>query len=77
MEQDGAAPSEPWLHDCVISLSPCSDLLVVAREQKAIFLSGQLLLSDWLSLSSRCFLKVFLSVSLQPSGVQMTVVERR
>ncbi|XP_024116985.1 rab3 GTPase-activating protein non-catalytic subunit [Oryzias melastigma] len=41
VEQDGAAPSEPWLHDCVISLSPCSDLLVVAREQKAIFLSAK------------------------------------
>uniref|UniRef100_A0A3B3ZRZ7 Uncharacterized protein n=1 Tax=Periophthalmus magnuspinnatus TaxID=409849 RepID=A0A3B3ZRZ7_9GOBI len=28
-----------WLQDCVVALSPCSDLLVVAREQKAIFLS--------------------------------------
>lgn len=25
-----------------MSLSPCSDLLVVAREQKAVFLSGQI-----------------------------------
>uniref|UniRef100_A0A8C2XCZ3 RAB3 GTPase activating protein subunit 2 (non-catalytic) n=1 Tax=Cyclopterus lumpus TaxID=8103 RepID=A0A8C2XCZ3_CYCLU len=31
----------PWLQDCVVSLSPCSDLLVVAREQKAVFLSAK------------------------------------
>uniref|UniRef100_A0A665UW43 RAB3 GTPase activating protein subunit 2 (non-catalytic) n=1 Tax=Echeneis naucrates TaxID=173247 RepID=A0A665UW43_ECHNA len=30
-----------WLQDCVVSLSPCSDLLVVAREQKAVFLSAK------------------------------------
>ncbi|XP_055087213.1 rab3 GTPase-activating protein non-catalytic subunit isoform X1 [Periophthalmus magnuspinnatus] len=30
-----------WLQDCVVALSPCSDLLVVAREQKAIFLSAK------------------------------------
>lgn len=30
-----------WLQDCVLSLSPCSDLLVIAREQKATFLSGK------------------------------------
>ncbi|XP_078796486.1 rab3 GTPase-activating protein non-catalytic subunit isoform X2 [Oryzias latipes] len=39
--QDCAAPSGPWLHDCIVSLSPCSDLLVVAREQKAVFLSAK------------------------------------
>ncbi|XP_061699149.1 rab3 GTPase-activating protein non-catalytic subunit [Syngnathoides biaculeatus] len=33
--------SEPWLQDCIVSLSPCSDLLVVAREQKAVFLSAK------------------------------------
>uniref|UniRef100_A0A3P8PWZ9 RAB3 GTPase activating protein subunit 2 (non-catalytic) n=1 Tax=Astatotilapia calliptera TaxID=8154 RepID=A0A3P8PWZ9_ASTCA len=32
---------EPWLQDCVVSLSPCADLLVVAREQKAAFLSAK------------------------------------
>uniref|UniRef100_A0A8C9ZH37 RAB3 GTPase activating protein subunit 2 (non-catalytic) n=1 Tax=Sander lucioperca TaxID=283035 RepID=A0A8C9ZH37_SANLU len=32
---------EPWLQDCVVSLSPCSDLLVVARQQKAVFLSAK------------------------------------
>uniref|UniRef100_A0A8C2JDL1 RAB3 GTPase activating protein subunit 2 (non-catalytic) n=1 Tax=Cyprinus carpio TaxID=7962 RepID=A0A8C2JDL1_CYPCA len=32
--------SAPWLQDCVLSLSPCSDLLVIAREHKATFLSG-------------------------------------
>ncbi|XP_061551425.1 rab3 GTPase-activating protein non-catalytic subunit isoform X2 [Phycodurus eques] len=30
-----------WLQDCIVSLSPCSDLLVVAREQKAVFLSAK------------------------------------
>uniref|UniRef100_A0A667Y7Q3 RAB3 GTPase activating protein subunit 2 (non-catalytic) n=1 Tax=Myripristis murdjan TaxID=586833 RepID=A0A667Y7Q3_9TELE len=29
------------MQDCVVSLSPCSDLLVVAREQKAVFLSAK------------------------------------
>uniref|UniRef100_A0A3Q2DF65 RAB3 GTPase activating protein subunit 2 (non-catalytic) n=1 Tax=Cyprinodon variegatus TaxID=28743 RepID=A0A3Q2DF65_CYPVA len=33
--------SQPWLQDCVVSLSPCADLLVVAREQKAVFLSAK------------------------------------
>ncbi|XP_054651379.1 rab3 GTPase-activating protein non-catalytic subunit isoform X2 [Dunckerocampus dactyliophorus] len=33
--------SGPWLQDCVVSLSPCSDLLVVAHEQKAVFLSAK------------------------------------
>ncbi|XP_028827627.1 rab3 GTPase-activating protein non-catalytic subunit isoform X2 [Denticeps clupeoides] len=31
----------PWLQDCVLSLSPCSDLLVIARETKAVFLSAK------------------------------------
>ncbi|XP_072313689.1 rab3 GTPase-activating protein non-catalytic subunit [Eucyclogobius newberryi] len=30
-----------WLQDCVVALSPCSDLLVLAREQKAVFLSAK------------------------------------
>ncbi|XP_077477738.1 rab3 GTPase-activating protein non-catalytic subunit isoform X2 [Stigmatopora argus] len=33
--------SGPWLQDCALSLSPCSDLLVVAREKKAVFLSAK------------------------------------
>lgn len=33
--------SGPWLQHCVLTLSPCLDLLVVARGQKAAFLSGQ------------------------------------
>lgn len=33
--------SGPWLQHCVWTLSPCLDLLVVARGQKAAFLSGQ------------------------------------
>uniref|UniRef100_A0A672NJX9 Rab3 GTPase-activating protein non-catalytic subunit-like n=1 Tax=Sinocyclocheilus grahami TaxID=75366 RepID=A0A672NJX9_SINGR len=31
----------PWLQNCVMSLSPCSDLLVIAREHKATFLSAK------------------------------------
>lgn len=41
VEEDAGGQGEPWLQDCVVSLSPCSDLLVVAREHKAAFLSGQ------------------------------------
>ncbi|XP_018587354.1 rab3 GTPase-activating protein non-catalytic subunit isoform X1 [Scleropages formosus] len=33
--------SAPWLHDCTVSLSPCSDLLVIAHEHKAVFLSAK------------------------------------
>ncbi|XP_019732194.1 rab3 GTPase-activating protein non-catalytic subunit isoform X2 [Hippocampus comes] len=33
--------SGPWLQNCTVSLSPCSDLLVVAHEQKAVFLSAK------------------------------------
>lgn len=43
VEEETTGQSEPWMQDCVVSLSPCSDLLVVAREQKAVFLSGQTL----------------------------------
>ncbi|KAL2099030.1 hypothetical protein ACEWY4_005510 [Coilia grayii] len=42
VEDDNAQPiGIPWLQDCVLSLSPCSDLLVVARETKAVFLSAR------------------------------------
>lgn len=34
--------SAPWLQDCVVSLSPCADLLVVGREQRVVFLSGEM-----------------------------------
>ncbi|CDQ97014.1 unnamed protein product [Oncorhynchus mykiss] len=40
VEEDSAAGSAPWLQDCVVSLSPCSDLMVVAKDHKAVFLSG-------------------------------------
>ncbi|XP_062295888.1 rab3 GTPase-activating protein non-catalytic subunit isoform X3 [Scomber scombrus] len=40
-EEETTGQSGPWLHDCIVSLSPCSDLLVVAREQKAVFLSAK------------------------------------
>uniref|UniRef100_A0A3Q2VCR2 RAB3 GTPase activating protein subunit 2 (non-catalytic) n=1 Tax=Haplochromis burtoni TaxID=8153 RepID=A0A3Q2VCR2_HAPBU len=43
---DAGGQGEPWLQDCVVSLSPCTDLLVVAREQKAAFLSGEIYLSS-------------------------------
>ncbi|KAG9347341.1 hypothetical protein JZ751_004908 [Albula glossodonta] len=36
-----SSQSAPWLQDCAVSLSPCSDLLVIAREQKAVFLSAK------------------------------------
>uniref|UniRef100_A0A671LSY0 Rab3 GTPase-activating protein non-catalytic subunit-like n=1 Tax=Sinocyclocheilus anshuiensis TaxID=1608454 RepID=A0A671LSY0_9TELE len=39
-KEDGAQ-SAPWLQDCVMSLSPCSDLLVIARDHKATFLSAK------------------------------------
>uniref|UniRef100_A0A8C1VTI6 RAB3 GTPase activating protein subunit 2 (non-catalytic) n=1 Tax=Cyprinus carpio TaxID=7962 RepID=A0A8C1VTI6_CYPCA len=38
-EEEEQQQSAPWLQDCVLSLSPCSDLLVIAREHKAAFLS--------------------------------------
>lgn len=40
-EEEQPQQSAPWLQDCVLSLSPCSDLLVIAREQKAAFLSAK------------------------------------
>uniref|UniRef100_A0A674EDB7 RAB3 GTPase activating protein subunit 2 (non-catalytic) n=1 Tax=Salmo trutta TaxID=8032 RepID=A0A674EDB7_SALTR len=39
--EDSAAVSAPWLQDCVVSLSPCSDLMVVAKDHKAVFLSAK------------------------------------
>ncbi|KAM7050108.1 rab3 GTPase-activating protein non-catalytic subunit [Molossus nigricans] len=35
-----------WLQDCVLSLSPTSDLMVIAREQKAVFLVPKWKYSD-------------------------------
>ncbi|XP_078085888.1 rab3 GTPase-activating protein non-catalytic subunit isoform X2 [Mustelus asterias] len=32
------APTLSWLQDCVISLSPTNDLMVITRDQKAVFL---------------------------------------
>ncbi|XP_051578271.1 rab3 GTPase-activating protein non-catalytic subunit-like isoform X2 [Myxocyprinus asiaticus] len=40
-EEEEQQQSSPWLQDCVLSLSPCSDLLVIAREHKAAFLSAK------------------------------------
>lgn len=40
-EEEPSGQSHPWLQDCVVSLSPCADLLVVARQQKAAFLSAK------------------------------------
>ncbi|MEQ2250719.1 hypothetical protein ILYODFUR_003749 [Ilyodon furcidens] len=40
-EEETPGQSQPWLQDCAVSLSPCADLLVVARQQKAIFLSAK------------------------------------
>ncbi|XP_075719473.1 rab3 GTPase-activating protein non-catalytic subunit isoform X2 [Rhinoderma darwinii] len=33
------APSVYWLQDCVLSLSPTNDLMVIAHDQKAVFLA--------------------------------------
>ncbi|XP_070776187.1 rab3 GTPase-activating protein non-catalytic subunit [Enoplosus armatus] len=41
VEEETTGHSGTWLQDCVVSLSPCSDLLVVAREHKAVFLSAK------------------------------------
>ncbi|XP_056151672.1 rab3 GTPase-activating protein non-catalytic subunit isoform X2 [Lampris incognitus] len=41
VEEESTEQSAPWLQDCVVSLSPCSDLLVVAREHRAVFLSAK------------------------------------
>lgn len=38
-EISSKAPSVYWLQDCVLSLSPTNDLMVIAHEQKAVFLS--------------------------------------
>nr|XP_021532901.1 rab3 GTPase-activating protein non-catalytic subunit [Aotus nancymaae] len=35
-----------WLQDCVLSLSPTNDLMVIAREQKAVFLAPKWKYSD-------------------------------
>ncbi|KAG1971788.1 rab3 GTPase-activating protein non-catalytic subunit isoform X1 [Pimephales promelas] len=40
-EEEQQQQSAPWLQDCVLSLSPCSDLLVIAQEHKATFLSAK------------------------------------
>nr|XP_023663459.1 rab3 GTPase-activating protein non-catalytic subunit isoform X3 [Paramormyrops kingsleyae] len=40
-EEESEKQSAPWLYDCVVSLSPCSDLLVIARKHKAVFLSAK------------------------------------
>uniref|UniRef100_A0A671LQT6 Rab3 GTPase-activating protein non-catalytic subunit-like n=1 Tax=Sinocyclocheilus anshuiensis TaxID=1608454 RepID=A0A671LQT6_9TELE len=40
-EEEEQLQSAPWLQDCVMSLSPCSDLLVIARDHKATFLSAK------------------------------------
>uniref|UniRef100_A0A672NIE7 Rab3 GTPase-activating protein non-catalytic subunit-like n=1 Tax=Sinocyclocheilus grahami TaxID=75366 RepID=A0A672NIE7_SINGR len=40
-EEEEQQQTAPWLQNCVMSLSPCSDLLVIAREHKATFLSAK------------------------------------
>ncbi|MBN3324848.1 RBGPR protein, partial [Atractosteus spatula] len=41
VEEDSVSQGAPWLQECAVSLSPCSDLLVVAREHRAVFLSAK------------------------------------
>ncbi|XP_075060377.1 rab3 GTPase-activating protein non-catalytic subunit [Mixophyes fleayi] len=38
-ETSSKAPSVYWLQDCVLSLSPTNDLMVIAHDQKAVFLA--------------------------------------
>ncbi|XP_047677207.1 rab3 GTPase-activating protein non-catalytic subunit isoform X2 [Tachysurus fulvidraco] len=40
-DDDAQQNSATWLQDCALALSPCSDLLVIARDQKAAFLSAK------------------------------------
>lgn len=81
-EGETAGQSEPWLQDCIVSLSPCSDLLVVAHGQKAVFLSGQIFkyTHSWFSKHTEELYSIGMSTFidfLQRSGVQMIVAERR
>ncbi|KAG7460586.1 hypothetical protein MATL_G00200350 [Megalops atlanticus] len=41
VEEESVSQSAPWLQDCAVSLSPCTDLLVIAREHKAVFMSAK------------------------------------
>ena len=77
VEEETGGQSNPWLQDCVVSLSPCSDLLVVARDQRAVFLSGQIFKHALLYVPEQ--LSVYFNVYwlFQQSGAQMTVAERR
>lgn len=36
-ESASKTQADSWLQDCVVSLSPTNDLMVIAREQKAVF----------------------------------------
>ncbi|XP_013911507.1 PREDICTED: rab3 GTPase-activating protein non-catalytic subunit, partial [Thamnophis sirtalis] len=52
-EEDLASKTQAssWLQDCVISLSPANDLMVIAREQKAVFfVPGEIFLKKLISL---------------------------
>uniref|UniRef100_A0A8C5A1Z5 RAB3 GTPase activating protein subunit 2 (non-catalytic) n=1 Tax=Gadus morhua TaxID=8049 RepID=A0A8C5A1Z5_GADMO len=39
--EESVAQTAPWMQDCVVALSPCSDLLVVARDHRAVFLTAK------------------------------------
>ncbi|XP_056446466.1 rab3 GTPase-activating protein non-catalytic subunit isoform X2 [Gadus chalcogrammus] len=41
VEEESVAQTAPWMQDCVVALSPCSDLLVVARDHRAVFLTAK------------------------------------
>ncbi|EMP31169.1 Rab3 GTPase-activating protein non-catalytic subunit, partial [Chelonia mydas] len=47
-EEESACKTQTsyWLQDCVLSLSPANDLMVIAREQKAVFLVPKWKYSD-------------------------------
>ncbi|XP_041107019.1 rab3 GTPase-activating protein non-catalytic subunit [Polyodon spathula] len=45
-ESVGAPHSASWLQDCVLSLSPTNDLMMIAREQRAVFLAPKWKMGD-------------------------------
>ena len=82
MEEETTGQSGLWLQDCIVSLSPCADLLVVAREQKAVFLSGWIFTHAFIKCKHTDEFKYSLQISVfmdsvQRSGVQMIAAERR
>lgn len=82
VEGETTEQSGPWLQDCIVSLSPCADLLVVALGQKAVFLSGQIFRysHSWFCKCTEVLHSIVMTIFIdfpQQSGVPVTVAERR